>query len=324
MICVLQKHRSLFLRLRFTISLLEVVVDETKIQLNDENCSNETRDVCKKFLADLADLNVAYARNRPRYLRQAYLKNDDAARRASGGRHSRKCVGRGPSSLNATVSYVRRRNQQVAVDETLQTIDHFTDSWKKELEWRSSADGDETRSNLGQRAEEDGDDDRSCGGHSSMESRVRNPAETRDKCERFRQPSPPAQVDPQGQQQLRSFAGLNILPGPNEDRDLDFEKSVLAYRRAKQAVYSVRSLDDERPSSASHPRSPLSVTHSSPSRSASPSSSTNAESRPPNVSAEPSRPKPKKKINGDRVFDNYLARSTVEMRKKFQPEELRF
>lgn len=261
---VLQRHRSLFLRLRQPISLLEVVVDETKIRLDDENCWDRTRVVCNQFLADLADLNVAYARNRPRHLRQTYLysnpnpngngRNGDSAKRASRGGRPRKGEARGRSSVNATLSYVQRRDQQAAVDETLQKIDHFTNSWKEELQWRSpaNADGDESPSNPARRAGDEDDDDGN-DSSSSTDSRVRHLAETREKSERVGRP-PPAASQPSLDQQRRSFAGLTISAGPSDENDLDFEKSVLAYRRAKLAVGCARPLHDQTPSSTSRPQ----------------------------------------------------------------------
>lgn len=330
--CVLQNHRSLFLPLRFTISLLEVVVDDAKIVLDDENCSNDARAVCKQFLADLADLNVAYARNRPRYLRQEYLKNGDGSGRTSGGRQFQNGFGGGrgrgrgwgrgrsrgrgrggrggPSSTKETLSYVWRRDQQAATDQTLKKIDDFTGSWKKELEWRRRRSSPDRVPRVAQVDSGDEDNDRdSDGGASTF-----RPGHQLER----RSPMPPKKG---GSRRSPSpgglpLAGLAISPRPSASQrsDADFDASVEAYRRAKQAADSARRSNDAQSDCGA--ASTSNATHS---RQTDVSTSANA---------KPSRPKQQKKVgddvNADDAFASYLARSTDDLMKKFQPREIDF
>lgn len=311
---VLQNHRSLFVDARKPFSLLDVVVDETKIRLADRNCGDETRAACNRLLSELVELNVGYARNRPRHLRQQLLKQTFAPARAggvvaTGSRASRNRAARPSTSSSntaaAAVSLWRRREQRAAADGTLRRIDELTNAWKTESRRRASVEAEDETTTC--RTEGRRVDEAELSSSSSSSSDRDDPAA--DSCVgRLGRVRYAAGQPPPGDSQRpapRSPPTLDALTiSAGDERDSDFEKSVHAYRLAKRAARSLASSEDAiGPATVSANRNGAAGSDGA---------------------ARRGRPESNGKTVGDDAFGNYLARSTAGLARKFRPGQIEF
>ncbi len=254
---LLQKHRPIFLQIFRKISLVDLLIDEIKIRLRDENYRAE-KEIYEELFVDLEDLNISVSDREPEYLRDQILNPEP--------------------KVTQDIKFTKRRRNpptrpiipSVKCDkrEALQKCRNFIDNWKAEVisynadrKLFKSESNDSLRKTVPYKNDtvpykNDSDSDTQLSQKIYQDIAVRdknykklnkkqNPSTRKhDDVTRFQRLQQDVSHDLENlhlsdsksarKSDARSKSEKVCIRSLNEESDLDFENSVLAYRSAKQ------------------------------------------------------------------------------------------